>query len=182
MHGKLIVKSVNSVGGSLNDEVMKWKVILFGLVVFFLAVQCSTTNDLGEAHDRIRQLQPDNIVSYHQPVQMEVAWVPYTEHRLEWTKKNEWRVVKDPAVDTTSTLPMILLSYPGGTDSIWLDMNMDDATFGRLLKHTMMTQIPISRPFTEYIEIAKCENCHPENVKLPENLSLGYSDSSGDTR
>lgn len=139
-------------------------------VVFMLLVQCSTSKEVPEqtnVEDRIRQLAPGDINSYHAPVKMEVAWVPYTEYSLEWTRKNEWRVVKNAETDTSSTLPMMLLTYPGESDTIWLGMNTDNETLGRLLKHTLMTQKPITRPFTEYVQIAKCSECHPKNIEIP---------------
>ena len=146
---------------------MKWKVLLFILVIFFIAVQCAQQKELTqESMDRIRQLRPADITKYHEPVRMEVGWVPYQEYKLEVTKKGEWKVVRNDATDKKSAMPMILLSYPNGTDSLWLDMNIDNALLGRLLKHTLMTQAPITRPFTEYFEVAKCSKCHPKEIKL----------------
>ena len=146
---------------------MKWKVLFFILAIFFIAVQCAQQKQLSrESEDRIRQLRPGDITRYHEPVRLEVGWIPYQEHKLVVTKKGEWRVVRDVDNDTTSTMPMILLSYPNGTDSLWIDMNIDNALLGRLLKHTLMTQVPITRPFSEYFEVAKCSKCHPQHIKL----------------
>ncbi|MDX1407058.1 MAG: hypothetical protein R3330_02965 [Saprospiraceae bacterium] len=145
---------------------MKWK-IAGGLLLFLLAVQCAQYRELPTApQDRIRQIRPADIRAYHDPVKMEIAWVPYQEHRLTRTSKGEWRVVKDEETDRESAMPMILVSYPGTTDSIWLDMNMDNEMLGRLLKHTLMTQVPLSRPFTRYVEIATCGSCHPRHIDI----------------
>ena len=146
---------------------MKWKAPLaFGILLAF-TLQCATNKNITEgASDRVRQADTRHITSYHNPVKLEIGWIPYTEHRLVHTKKNEWKVVKDASVDTTSVMPMILLSYPFSEDSLWFDMNMENETLGRLLKHTLMTQQPISRPFGEYMEVSKCSNCHPASIDI----------------
>lgn len=146
---------------------MRWTVALVMIGVIGLLAQCSSTREIPQSEERIRQLKNSSVKAYHDPVQLQIAWVPYTQHSLELTSKNEWKVVKDASRDTSSALPMILLTYPAGEDTLWLDMNTDNELLGRLLKHTLMTQEPISRPFTNYIEIAKCSNCHPEHIEIP---------------
>jgi len=146
---------------------MKWKFLCFVLLLVMLVVQCTQQKELSSSsQDRIRQLRPADVTSYHEPLRMEVGWVPYQEHKLVMTKKGEWKVVSNDAEDRSSTMPVILLSYPNGMDSLWLDMNIDNALLGRLLKHTLMTQVPITRPFTAYVEAAKCSKCHPKDIPI----------------
>lgn len=144
---------------------MKWISTILGIVTLLALVQCASSKQADTSvHDRVRQLKPDDIASYHEPVKMEIAWVPYTEHRLVMTKKNEWKVVRDEESDKHSAMPVILVTYPSTKDTIWFDMNMENETMGRLLKHTLMTQEPITRPFTEYFEVASCTKCHPAEI------------------
>ncbi len=146
---------------------MQWRIIFILIIFSVVATQCAQQKGLtGNSEDRIRQLRPDDITSYHAPTRLEIGWVPYQEAKLVMTKKGEWKVVKNDETDKQSVMPMILLTYPEGTDSLWLDMDIDNALLGRLLKHTLMTQLPISRPFTEYFEIAKCSKCHPKDIHL----------------
>ena len=79
---------------------MKWRITLFGLVAFMLAVQCTQYKEVAAPPpERVRQLSPDDIKAYHDPVMMQIAWMPYQEHRLVRTKGNEWTVVKDEETD-----------------------------------------------------------------------------------
>ncbi len=146
---------------------MKWNVALMMILTIGLLAQCSTTREVPESEELIKQLRSSSVESYHDPVQLQVAWVPYTSHSLKLTAKNEWKVVKDESRDKESALPMIMLTYPNSSDTLWLDMNTDNELLGRLLKHSLMTQQPITRPFTNYIEVAKCSSCHPQHIEIP---------------
>ena len=144
---------------------MKWKYAFFMILLVFLVVNCSQYREVvKEDYNRIRSTHPTEVSSFHAPVKMEIAWVPYEEHRLVKTKKNEWKMVKDDDIRVASRMPMILITYPDATDSLWLDMNTDSEMLGKLVKHSMMTQVPISRPFAEYFEVAKCGTCHPSHI------------------
>lgn len=99
---------------------------------------------------------------------MTIAWYPYENKTIEQTGKNEWKVVE---LDTPATghVPVILIRYPETGDSIWLDMSTNSRTLGRLLKHSLMTQEPIRRPFKEFFETASCTKCHPSDIKVDFN-------------
>jgi hypothetical protein len=143
---------------------MKWKVVFFGMVVFSIGLNCSQSKELtGESQERVRNVKPGDISSYHEAVKMEIAWMPYQEHKLVKSKKNEWKVEKDDA-GKQSAMPVILVSYPKSRDTFFFDMNIANESLGRLLKHTLMTQEPITRPFTDYLETAKCSKCHPAHI------------------
>ena len=146
---------------------MRWNIAIAVIITIGLLAQCSTTSEVPQSEARVKQIQSSDVEAYHDPVQLQIAWVPYTAHSLKLTGKNEWKVVKDDSKDTSSALPMIMLTYPGSTDTLWLDMNTDNELLGRLLKHSLMTQQPITRPFTNYIEIAKCSSCHPKHIEIP---------------
>ena len=96
---------------------MKWKVAFFALLTAILAVQCSTTKEASQSSDRIRQLKPGDISSYHQAVKLEVAWIPYTEHTVKQTSKSEWKVVESDD-DKQSAMPLI--RFLSGTSRFYL--------------------------------------------------------------
>ena len=145
---------------------MNWKMITFGLLMVFIVMNCGQYRKISQTDtNRVRQIKPNEISSYHDAVKLEVAWLPYQEHQLVRTKRNEWKMVKNEEIGVTSNMPMILVSYPNSQDTVWFDMNMDNEMLGRLLKHSLMTQVPISRPFTEFVEVAKCGKCHPDHIE-----------------
>lgn len=118
--------------------------------------------------DRVRQIKPNEVAGYHQPIQINIAWFPYEQQALERTSKNEWKVVKgDP--ERSGNVPVILITYPERQDTIWLDMNTKNEVLGRILKHSLMTQEPISRPLGDFIETASCSRCHPSDVAVDFN-------------
>ena len=142
---------------------MKMKLILLLFVSTLLFTTCSQTKDLVPT--RTRQLSPAEISSYHQPVQLQVAWVPYENKSLVQTGKNEWKIIEETD-GGTGAVPVLMVLYPDGRDTLWLDMNTENALLGKLVKHTLMTEEPIKRPFSEYFEVASCGKCHPSHVEI----------------
>jgi hypothetical protein len=116
----------------------------------------------------IRQVSPDEVKNYHQNIEMTIAWYPYENGVFERNKDNEWVVVKNET-GKEGIIPVILIKYPETGDSIWLDMNTASEDLGMLLKHSLMTQEPISRPFTNFLEVATCTKCHPNDVEVDFN-------------
>ena len=111
----------------------------------------------------IRQMKPNEVTSYHRPVQMRIAWFPYKDISVEQRADNEWVVL--PAKDEKEgNVPVILIDYLNHTDSIWLEMDTDNETLGKLVKHTLMTEEPITKPYSNYFEYASCTRCHPQGV------------------
>lgn len=144
---------------------MKWKLLFFISVIVFVVMNCSQYKKIvKEEYNRVRTTHPMAVKGYHDPVKLEIGWVPYEEHKLVKTKRNEWKMVKDEDILIKSNMPMILVTFPNSTDSLWLDMNIDNEMLGKLVKHAMMTQVPVTRPFSEYLEIAKCGKCHPSHI------------------
>ena len=137
------------------------------LTLGILVVTCSTTKQPMDPM-RARQLKPSEVRGYHNAVEMKIAWFPYEELVLKKTKENNW-VMVDSDTGRVSAIPVIMITYPDSKDSIWIDMNIKNQLLGKLLKHTLMTQQPITEPFSEYFANAKCTKCHPSNVKVNFN-------------
>lgn len=116
----------------------------------------------------IRQVSPEDVRNYHDKIEMTIAWYPYENGVFKRNKDNEWVVVKEES-GKKGTIPVILIKYPATGDSIWLDMNTASEDLGMLLKHSLMTQEPIRRPFAEYLEVASCTKCHPADVEVDFN-------------
>ena len=140
---------------------MKLKYIFYASLISFIVVTCKSSKDLVPI--KARTIVPSEVSSYHNPANMKIGWVPYKDLELKRTGKDNWVVVKSDS-SKQGAIPVILITYPVSGDSIWLDMNTDNEVLGRLMKHTMMTQIPISMPVGEYLEEAKCSKCHPSDV------------------
>ena len=134
-------------------------------LLFFIALLAVTCKQMGEiTPTSIRQLKPSEVSSFHQPVMLQVGWFPYEQHSFEKTGKGEWRIVKNKDTDRSGMVPHVLISYPGTTDSLWVSMNTDNELLGKLIKHTLMTQEPIARPYSDFFEEAKCSKCHPPEI------------------
>ena len=125
------------------------------LTLGILVVTCSTTKQPMDPM-RARQLKPSEVRGYHNAVEMKIAWFPYEELVLKKTKENNW-VMVDSDTGRVRAIPVII------------DMNIKNQLLGKLLKHTLMTQQPITEPFSEYFANAKCTKCHPSNVKVNFN-------------
>ena len=98
-------------------------------------------------------------------MEMKVAWIPYKNLTLKKTKKHNWVVVEDDA-GKESALPMIMITYPNTSDTVWVQMSTKNDLLGKLVKHSLMTQVPIKRPYEAYFENTKCTSCHPSDVKV----------------
>ncbi len=142
---------------------MKQKHLLYIAIIIFLVVTCKSQKEV--IPPRVRQVKPSQVTGYHKPINVTIAWYPYEDEALNMSSKNEWQVVKSDS-GRAGSIPVILIKYPETQDSIWLDMNTESELLGRLLKHSLMTQEPIKRPFSEYFQTASCTKCHPSDVKV----------------
>jgi hypothetical protein len=139
--------------------------LTFMAVIAVIIFTCTQTGELQPS--RVMQVQPSEVSAFHQPVSVQVGWFPYREHRLVRTGRDEWQVVKnEDGSAKTGAVPQILIRYPRSSDSLWVDMNIDNALLGKLIKHTIMTEAPITRPFSEYMEVASCSKCHPSDIEI----------------
>ncbi len=145
---------------------MAWRFAFFFLLIAFIAVNCNRGTQNAILPDTIRMLDPGEISSFHPEISVSLGWVPYQEKEMVPSGKNEWLVLDAHSNEREGKVPVILISYPGSTDSIYLDMDIDNALLGRLIKHSAITQQHIQRPFTTFFEESKCQKCHPPEVKV----------------
>lgn len=140
---------------------MKIKHLILFLFIAAVGITCKSTQEIRTP--KAKMVNPENVGTYHDPVALTIAWFPYENMKLEITDDNNWVVVD--AENGKGAIPVIMIDYPLSGDSIWLDMNTDNETLGRLIKHTLMTQEPIYEPIGEYLEVASCSKCHPADVE-----------------
>ncbi len=143
---------------------MSWKYAFFILLIASFVINCSKTKELTELPSKV--LRPSEISAFHADMHIKVGWIPYEGQKLVRTGKNEWKVVPHQDDDRVGSVPTMLITYPVSGDSIMLNMNIKNELLGKLIKHSAMTQEPIKRPFTQFFEDAKCQSCHPEDVKV----------------
>lgn len=139
------------------------KLVLLLALAAMVFTTCKQYRDIGES--RTRTLQTSEVRAFHPPLELSIGWVPYEEQKLVKTASNEWKIVKEEP-GKQSAVPYILVTYPGGTDSIWIDMNTDNAVLGKLIKHSLMAQAPIQRPYDDFFKMNSCQRCHPPGTSL----------------
>lgn len=137
------------------------------LALGLFAITC-TTKQAVVVPPTARQLDPQEIKTYHNPVLMQIAWMPYSNLELKQTKADNWVIVESDSAKQ-GVIPVMRLIYPATEDTVWVQMNTKNDLLGKLIKHTLMTQEPISEPYSAYFEKAKCESCHPAAVKVDFN-------------
>lgn len=142
---------------------MKFLQLLLFFASAIILITCTTTKYMEPT--KARQLKPEEVRGYHNAVEMKIAWFPYKDLELKKTKENNWVMVNSDS-GRTSTVPVIMITYPNSGDSIWIDMNIKNEILGKLVKHTLMTQVPIYEPYGEYFAEAKCSKCHPSNIEV----------------
>ncbi len=117
---------------------------------------------------QVRQLKPAQVWSYHSPVEVSIAWIPYENRSVVRTSDDEWAVVKSDSAGKGS-VPVILIKYPETGDTVYIEMNTRNEMLGQLMKHSLMTQEPIRQPYGEFIKTASCTKCHPSDVPVEFN-------------
>lgn len=142
---------------------LKLKYTICCLILAAFITTCKSTIDLVPTN--ARRVSPKEVTSYHKPANMKIGWLPYKDLEFKKTSKDNWVVIKNDSTKE-GAIPVILLTYPDSGDSIWLDMNTDNELLGRLMKHTLMTQLPITEPFGDYLVTAACSQCHPSEIKI----------------
>ena len=141
-----------------------WRYAFFMLLIASLVINCSETKKLAE--DRSRIISPSDITNFHTEMRVKIGWVPYENQKLILTGSNQWKIVPHEEEDKVGYIPTMIISYPESGDSIMLDMNIKNELLGKLIKHSAMTMVPIHRPFIKFFEEAKCQNCHPSDIKV----------------
>ena len=157
---------------------LPWQYAFFMLLIASVVINCSRTKELTDMKSRI--ISPSEITNFHPEMNIKIGWVPYKNQKVVHTEKNEWRIIPHDQEDKMGYIPTMVITYPGSGHSTMLDMNIKNELLGKLIKHSAMTMEPIRRPFVEFFEEAKCQNCHPPDVEVDfgfqpdESVKLDY--------
>lgn len=135
---------------------------IFGIA---LLVGCSSSQQ--QESDRIRRVS-GTADHYHNEIRLRVGWFPYEEGNVEQQGDSVWSVGFSDTSTVGGMMPVIVIGYPDSERTLTLGMDVDNALLGKLLKHSLMTQVPIERPFTDFFKKADCSMCHPPDVKIPQ--------------
>ena len=135
-------------------------------MVAVLAVTCKQYKEVSASQPTTsRQLRPNEVARFHASLEIKIAWVPYEENQVVEFEDSQYIFKYDDGVKSGRALPMIVIDHPYG-DSILIEMDIDNELLGKLIKRSIMTQKPIERPFTKYFDEARCQSCHPSDIKV----------------
>ena len=156
---------VNDIIKITKPITMTWRTAFFFLLIVFIVVNCSKRS-MQLTPDRTRTLKPNDITSFHPEITIKLGWVPYEDQKLIQTGKNEWKIVQHKPEDKAGKIPVLFVESPSAEEPILLDMNIENQLLGKLIKHSAITQQAIQRPFAKFFEEAKCQSCHPPEIKV----------------
>jgi hypothetical protein len=153
-----------SIYSILKIEESVMKKIVISLLSLVLIINCSNNLRMKKEYPKIRKFSEWKSSRYHKVIQMKIGWYPYQQKELQRTNPSTWTVRNDSTI-STGAAPIIILTYPDSDSTLWLNMDIDDALLGKLIKHSRMTEIPIKKPFENYLVEADCAKCHPTSKK-----------------
>lgn len=130
--------------------IYKYLYIVLCLIVF---ISCSSEKSFVDETPRMRVFEEWKGSSFHKPIELKIGWFKYKENEIKEGKPNEWSISMEDSGTTFSASPILMLNYPDSADAIYFDMDIDDELLGKLIKRSLMTQIPIKRPFKEFLKL-----------------------------
>lgn len=137
---------------------------LFLIIALLLLAGCTASKKVA-VKDAARVIDTEAPVKFHKPVNMKIAWYPYTTDSL--VRHSDTIYLKEAEkAKQTGNVPLIVVTQEGSDEAVTIPMNIDNELLGRLIKHSVMTQMPIKRPFKEFIEQSNCASCHPKDIKI----------------
>ena len=145
------------------------KSFLVGLAGIFFVLSCSSQSRLQDTAPSVRKFdaifEKGKAERFHQPLELKIGWYPYQKGETTSTAREVWTASFSDS-SAKGWMPLILVRYPDSSRAQWFDLSVDDALLGKLLKHSLMTEMPIQRPYKDFLQQADCMKCHPANIKL----------------
>ena len=138
------------------------RIALFILTAGILFAGCG--REAIDTTPRVRHIELEGAADFHQPVRLTVGWMPYEEDRVV-SENGDTYSVAESGDRKTGKIPALILTYEDGTTAV-LDMNIDNELLGKLIKSSLMSEKPIRRPYTEFMQTADCSTCHPSEVNI----------------
>lgn len=134
-------------------------------VIFLLAAMLACTRPAARNETVAFRTIGQQAAFFHQPMGLKIGWYPYQEPTVYELSDDVWRVVYSDSV-RQGYIPVIIVNYTDESKTVWIDMGVDDAILGKLIKQSLMTQKPIRTPFNEFLKDASCNSCHPAHIPI----------------
>ncbi len=112
---------------------MKTLAVIFLLAAMLACARPATRNE-AVAFRTIGQ----QAAFFHQPMGLKIGWYPYQEPTVYELSDDVWRVVYSDSV-RQGYIPVIIVNYTDESKTVWIDMGVDDAVLGKLIKQSLMT-------------------------------------------
>jgi hypothetical protein len=117
---------------------------------------------------RVRSFSEWKADYFHHPIEVKIGWYPYDEEVVIKTGKHQYSIQKSDTTEAAGSMPVIVLTYPDSTQSVYFGLDIDNELLGKLIKQSLMTQKPITEPLTGFLEEADCSTCHPSDIKIKQ--------------
>ena len=138
--------------------------VTIGTILFTAVMLIGCGRELMDTTPRVRHIKTDGVEDFHKPIRLTVGWMSYEEESVVSDNGSTYHVEPADALKT-GRIPALQITYEDGTTST-LDMNISNELLGQLIKSSLMSEQPIRRPYSEFMQTADCSNCHPSEVKI----------------
>ena len=145
---------------------MKARVYIPLGIILIAFLFCSVPKNVLDDTPRVRSFKEWKADYFHHPIEVKIGWYPYEEEEIIKTGKHQYSIQKNDSLEITGKMPVIVLTYPDSTQSIYFGMDIDNELLGRLIKQSLITQKPVTEPLTAFLEDADCSTCHPAEIEI----------------
>lgn len=145
---------------------MKFYVLV--AAISFSVFYCSTSKNIIDDTPRVRSFADWKADYFHHPIEVKIGWYPYEEDSVVKTGTHQYTIQKSDTTEITGSMPVIILTYPDSTKSIYFGLDINNELLGKLIKQSLMTQKPITEPLSTFLEDADCLTCHPSDIKIKQ--------------
>jgi hypothetical protein len=145
---------------------MKFYVLV--AAISFSVLYCSTSKNILDDTPKVRSFSEWKAEYFHHPIEVKIGWYPYGEESVVKTGKHQFSIQKSDSAFNSGSMPVIVLTYPDSTQSVYFGLDIDNELLGKLIKQSLMTQKPITEPLSAFLEDADCSTCHPADIKIKQ--------------
>ena len=144
------------------------KIYLLISILLFTFLYCSAPKKYLDDTPRVRSFSEWKADYFHHPIEVKIGWYPYDEELVVKTGEHQYSIQKNDSSAAGGSMPVIVLTYPDSTQSVYFGLDIDNELLGRLIKQSLMTQKPITEPLTVFLEDADCSTCHPADIQIKQ--------------
>jgi hypothetical protein len=147
---------------------MEMKLYLLLSTILFTFLYCSAPKKYLDDTPRVRSFSEWKADYFHHPIEVKIGWYPYDEESVVKTGVHQYSIQKNDSSAEGGSMPVIVLTYPDSTQSVYFGLDIDNELLGRLIKQSLMTQKPITEPLAVFLEDADCSTCHPADIQIKQ--------------